>query len=245
MPTPLPSFIELMASLGLDAVQPTKSCMKPSSCSPCSTPARSPRLSPTRGHSARSKSITSARELTALRNRAARYAPYSPPHSTVNSRRGSISSVTSSSSQESETRAPLRVRRNAAGRLTVNVYDSTPDLSATAPISTYVRRKTPGASPTSPAFARREPSVSPVTLTIPKLPPLFISSHNLSSESSYPSSPEDSASTPEEETSKLAWCKRQHSGLRISTLQHCDRCHHQYNSRIPAQTRSKIAPLVS
>ena len=60
-------------------------------------------------------------------------------------------------------------------------YGSSSDLTADTPISTYVRRKTPGTSPTSPTFAPDsgyESSSSPTAMpfSIPSLPDLLANS---------------------------------------------------------------------
>ena len=80
-----------------------------------------------------------------------------------------------------------RSRKRQGKNMTVNVYGSNSDLSANTPISTYVRRKTPGASPTSPTFPREaldSPSASP--MSIPTLPSLFPRS---ASSESFPLTP--------------------------------------------------------
>ena len=65
----------------------------------------------------------------------------------------------------------LRPRRSS-NRLTINIHGSTSDLPAYTPISGYLRRKTPGASPTSPDFPRSTAYVStdialPILLSFP------------------------------------------------------------------------------
>jgi hypothetical protein len=64
-------------------------------------------------------------------------------------------------------------------------YGSSSDLTADTPISTYVRRKTPGTSPTSPTFAADsgyESSSSPTAMpfSIPSLPDLLANSSSIS-----------------------------------------------------------------
>ena len=84
--------------------------------------------------------------------------------------------------------------RRYRNKLTVNTYGSSSDLNADTPISTYVRRKTPGASPTSPTFSpdsgyeSSEPIAMP--FSIPSLPVLL--PHSASSES-FPNTPTDDA----------------------------------------------------
>lgn len=68
--TTLPSFVELMASLGLDPAQER---------SPSSSPSSSPRVpSVTPPSPSKSRSNPSLRDAAASRNRLARYSPYSP-----------------------------------------------------------------------------------------------------------------------------------------------------------------------
>ncbi|KAJ7179294.1 hypothetical protein C8R46DRAFT_1073281 [Mycena filopes] len=197
--TTLPSFVELMSSLGLDqSAAPAQE--HESSSSPRSSPSSSPRMpSVTPPSPTKSRSSPSLRDAGASRNRLARYSPYSPGFQ-LSSRRGSLSSVSSSSSdyERPTVRAystsphppsSPRTRKRHGNNLTVNVYGSSSDLSANTPISTYVRRKTPGASPTSPTFPREaqdSPSSSPMPFSIPTLPSLFPRS---ASSDSFPLTP--------------------------------------------------------
>ncbi|KAJ7047541.1 hypothetical protein C8F04DRAFT_11989 [Mycena alexandri] len=196
--TTLPSFVELMSSLGLDQTAPAPE--NSTSSSPRSSPSSSPRMpSVTPPSPTKSRSSPSLRDAGASRNRLARYSPYSPVFQS--SRRGSLSSVSSSSSdyERPTVRAystsphppsSPRSRKRHGNNLTVNVYGSSSDLSANTPISTYVRRKTPGASPTSPTFPREaqdySPSSSPMPFSIPTLPSLFPRS---ASSDSFPLTP--------------------------------------------------------
>ncbi|KAJ7638657.1 hypothetical protein FB45DRAFT_407915 [Roridomyces roridus] len=195
--TTLPSFVELMASLGLNQTVPEQSTLS----SPRSSPSSSPRMpSVTPPSPTKSRSTPSLRDAAATRNRLARYSPYSPVFQS-SSRRGSLSSVSSSSSdyERPTVRAystsphppssPRARKRHGNNNLTVNVYGSNSDLSANTPISTYVRRKTPGASPTSPTFSREaldSPSASPMPFSIPTLPSLLPRS---ASSESFPLTP--------------------------------------------------------
>ncbi|KAJ7499089.1 hypothetical protein FB451DRAFT_25322 [Mycena latifolia] len=195
--TTLPSFVELMSSLGLET---TTAPEHPTSASPRSSPSSSPRMpSVTPPSPTKSRSSPSLRDPGAPRNRLARYSPYSPVFQ-LSSRRGSLSSLSSSSSdyERPTVRAystsphppsSPRARKRHGNNLTVNVYGSNSDLSANTPISTYVRRKTPGASPTSPTFPREtqdSPSTSPMPFSIPTLPSLFPRS---ASSESFPLTP--------------------------------------------------------
>ncbi|KAJ7276238.1 hypothetical protein B0H12DRAFT_1227410 [Mycena haematopus] len=236
--TTLPSFVELMSSLGLDQTAPAPE--RSTSSSPRSSPSSSPRMpsvippSPTK-----SRSSPSLRDAGASRNRLARYSPYSPVFP-LSSRRGSLSSVSSNSSSEydrptaraysTSPRPPSspRARKRHGNNLTVNVYGSSGDLSATTPISTYVRRKTPGASPTSPIFprdAQESPSASPMPFSIPTLPSLFPRS---ASSESFPLTPNsDLDGTPSERSSPnypskplpdiIEYHRSYHTGVRISS----------------------------
>ncbi|KIK65448.1 hypothetical protein GYMLUDRAFT_354355 [Collybiopsis luxurians FD-317 M1] len=165
--TTLPSFVELMASLGIDAKateQPERQVV-PSSSSSSSSPSQSPKPLTIPAAPIRSKSSPSLRDQ-ASRSRTARYSPYSSTFISAR-RRGSVSSVSSSSSSDidglserSSSCSPTlrssspRMRKRAQSKLVVNVFGSSTDLSANTPISTYVRRKTPGTSPSSPSFPR-------------------------------------------------------------------------------------------
>lgn len=84
-----------------------------------------------------------------------------------------------------------RPRKPRDKRLAVNIYGSLSDLVADTPISTYVRRKTPGTSPTSPTFNRdsgyeSSSSTTPMPFSIPSLPVLL---PNSSSSESIPIPP--------------------------------------------------------
>jgi len=177
----------------------------------------------------RSKSIQSSREST--RPRAARYSPYSPVLS--RSRRGSLSSLSSCSLERD--RSPLRaissspraassprLSRRSTNKLSVNVYGSASDLAANTPISSYVRRKTPGTSPTSPTFSQESrDSPPPMPVTVPTLPTFWPNSAN---SDSFPFTPKDSESISFENdysfgdaTKPRSRRHRRHVGIRIST----------------------------
>ncbi|KAJ7667826.1 hypothetical protein DFH06DRAFT_230664 [Mycena polygramma] len=237
--TTLPSFVELMSSLGLDQTAPAPESASPS---PRSSPSSSPRMpSVTPPSPTKSRSSPSLRDAGASRNRLARYSPYSPVFQS--SRRGSLSSVSSSSSdyERPTVRAystsphppsSPRSRKRHGNNLTVNVYGSNTDLSANTPISTYVRRKTPGASPTSPTFPREgvdsltdSPSASPMPFSIPTLPSLFPRS---ASSDSFPLTPNSDIENPASERSSpnyaskplpdvIEYHRGYHTGVRISS----------------------------
>ncbi|KAH6915250.1 hypothetical protein BKA70DRAFT_571325 [Coprinopsis sp. MPI-PUGE-AT-0042] len=187
----LPSFVELMASLGLE--------QKPTAPDTITVSEPSPPASP----KLESEQLDSRQRANSLRDmsrqKSPRYSPYSSAFPT--GRRGSLSSVSSSSSgelspaQESfghRSRSP-RNRRHR-NQLCLNLYgDSSYDLQANMPISTYVRRKSPNASPTSPTFFRDsdpETNSIPQPLTIPVLPSALLPSS--ASSESFPLTPEDS-----------------------------------------------------
>ncbi|PPQ77327.1 hypothetical protein CVT25_010909 [Psilocybe cyanescens] len=191
-----------MASLGLEqATAPSATALAEKSPSP-----QPPSLpgSPRPGSSAapsRSSSSPSLREM-ATRHRLSRYSPYSPAVS-LTRRRGSLSSVSSSSDFESSplsatfyipSRPTLSRPRKYRNKLSANTYGSSSDLNADTPISTYVRRKTPGTSPTTPTFSRdsgyESSSPTPMPFSIPSLPVLL--QHSASSES-FPDTPSSDA----------------------------------------------------
>ncbi|KAF8914102.1 hypothetical protein CPB84DRAFT_1758410 [Gymnopilus junonius] len=202
----LPSFVELMASLGLEQSTTAPAREEPSSPKPPSSPS-SPRLGSSLA-SSRSSSSPSIREI-ASRHRVSRFSPYSPAVS-VSRRRGSWSSVSSSSDFESSPLsatfhipphpASSRLRRYR-NKLTINTYDSSSDINANTPISTYVRRKTPGTSPTSPTFNLSDSGYEsssptpPMPFSIPSLPVLL--PHSASSES-FPDTPASDSSMAED-----------------------------------------------
>lgn len=180
------------------------------------------------------------RDASTARHRVTRYSPYSSM--LLTRRRGSVSSLCSSPSDLD--RVPLRscstsphpplsprLSRRFHDKLPVHFYTSTSDLSANMPISSYVRRKTPCTSPSSPAFPLELQcdSHSCETFTIPTLPTLLPSSG--SSSDSFPNTPSDSELMPydPDRDSPTYSCKsldtsepgirrsRRHIGLRIST----------------------------
>ncbi|KAJ7699908.1 hypothetical protein B0H17DRAFT_1047620 [Mycena rosella] len=194
--TTLPSFVELMSSLGLNQTAPAP---EHSSSSPRSSPSSSPRMpSVTPPSPTKSRSSPSLRDTGASRNRLARYSPYSPVFE-LSSRRGSLSSVSSSSSdyERPTVRAystsphppsSPRTRKRHGNNLTVNVYGSNSDLSANTPF--YLP------SPTSPTFSREaldSPSASPMPFSIPTLPSLFPRS---ASSDSFPLTPNSDVEHP-------------------------------------------------
>ncbi|KAF5322179.1 hypothetical protein D9619_000849 [Psilocybe cf. subviscida] len=193
----LPSFIELMASLGLEQRSSgSPSIERSPSPQPRSTPSSSPRSVGSLSLPTRSSSSPALKELIG-RHRTSRYSPYYPGMCYTR-RRDSISSNSSASDFESSpisptfiTAASCRTRRYR-NKLSVNTYGSSSDLAADTPISTYVRRKTPGSSPTSPTFARdsgyESSSPDPMPFSIPSLPVLIPQS---SSSDSFPNTPTD------------------------------------------------------
>ncbi|KAF9469064.1 hypothetical protein BDZ94DRAFT_1245278 [Collybia nuda] len=208
--TTLPSFVELMASLGLEASTKILDQMPSTRSSPSSSPRPAIITAPLYS---RSKSTQSLRDASTTRQRVARYTPYSPVLSSA--RRGSLSSLSSTSSEID--RSPLRacstsprttssprLSRRSLNKLSVNIYGSVSDLAANTPISTYVRRKTPGASPTSPTFPHEgrnyTRSESPMPVAVPTLPALLPSSENLET---LPITPSDSESVPDEVDSRI------------------------------------------
>lgn len=118
----------------------------------------------------------------------------------------------------------LRARRSR-NQLTVNVYGSTSDLPAYTPISSYVRRKTPGGSPTSPTFLRHTTYES-VDITLPIVPSFPDSA---STDSSFPKTPQSDISATAISSDKALTMtevtevpsprvyRRWHTGIRIST----------------------------
>jgi len=187
----LPSFVELMATLGLQQGEPAPVVERSPSPAPPSPG------SPSTENSNRSSSSPSLRVIT-TQPRSSRFSPYS--HAVpFTRRRGSLSSVSSSDFESSPLSATFFIPRprRYRNKLTVNTYGSSSDLNADTPISTYVRRKTPGASPTSPTFSpdsgyeSSESIVMP--FSIPSLPLLFPNSSSSESFSNTNTHTDDDA----------------------------------------------------
>ncbi|THV03275.1 hypothetical protein K435DRAFT_291875 [Dendrothele bispora CBS 962.96] len=227
----LPSFVELMASLGIDPVKSVPDQSPPPPSSSLSSPSSSPKLLSVPGSGpTRSKSSPSLRDQASRRS-SARYSPYAS--STFERRRGSVSSMSSSSdiSDRASSASPHppspRIRKRG-NKLTVNVFGSSTDLSANTPISSYVRRKTPGASPTSPTFPRDIIEESPRPFVLPTLPPFLPQSSGSDSFPVTPNSDLDSSSgrispdvvKPLPDTAEAGILSRRSrvpTGIRIST----------------------------
>ncbi|EDR12510.1 uncharacterized protein LACBIDRAFT_323800 [Laccaria bicolor S238N-H82] len=188
----LPSFVELMAALGLEQSASALQSPRSTTASPCLESVHP--SSPTR-----SKSSPSLRD-SASRHRVTRYSPYSP--STLHLSYFDI--------------------------VLPPVYGSTSDLPADTPISTYVRRKTPGLSPSSPSFScSGSPITPPMPLTLPILPTLL---PNSASSDSFPVTPTSDCELPLPgpcspvgehkpltEGPRYIRHMRRHTGVRIST----------------------------
>lgn len=183
--TALPSFVELMASLGLDN--------KKSSPSPTQE-FSSPAIVVSSEHEPTQEHITS-------RIRVARYSPYGAPISHSHRRSASTLSSDGTDSELPNRTNPASPRHRPCalklGPESRHRHVSDPEFSANMPISTFVRRKTPTSSPVSPTFAHRtrrrsqSPTIIPVSL--PTVPPVF-GSHiqHRSDGSPVPSSPSES-----------------------------------------------------
>jgi len=180
--TALPSFVELMSSLGLDSTSDSQDnrtaphhSRSSSYSSTNSAISNSSQLgfSSTVLSTSKSDSPTpSTREWDSERRSSRqRYSPYTPPIS--HTRRGSIPAVISSEEDlrehpnrssnpspcpGSQSRSVGR-RSSALGlrsqRRPEKLNLAHPDFMANTPISTFVRRKTPQSSPISPSFPHR------------------------------------------------------------------------------------------
>lgn len=172
--TALPSFEDLMASLGLDNGPNSPISGRPRSAT--FTPQQPSTLHIPR-HGYHSKSISSLREIDttrsdqhlqvpseSVRNRS-RYTPYGisdDVRRTPLSTRAKHSTGSNSSGSGNERNGSLsptggNLKRRLLPRLEKVPDDLAammPDLPADAPISMYARRNTPQASPISPSFAR-------------------------------------------------------------------------------------------
>ncbi|TFY69926.1 hypothetical protein EVJ58_g159 [Rhodofomes roseus] len=195
MATTLPSFVELMATLGLENTPGLPALHKDAV----------PVQVGHRVHHSRSSSASSSSSLSSSfsntvsprrplihaerrRVRAPRFTPYAPCISHMRKRSAPI--FIKEEMEEAPVRplstspylsptVPRRASHNALrqsyGRPRKLVLSQS-DLTANTPISTFVRRKTPQASPTSPSFSHRirKRSCSPVQpVSIPTLPHVF------------------------------------------------------------------------
>ncbi|KAH7887917.1 hypothetical protein F5I97DRAFT_923860 [Phlebopus sp. FC_14] len=180
----LPSFIQLMASLGLDGdakpspPQLTTSRPRSDSCSSVSSTSTDRDCSPTSPSFNRSsESLSRDMEFDrrpALRLRSARYSPYVPTSNLQSSARQNSSISLAPSVEE-----PDSGRRSTSPRLSsspsrrrpssLHVIQNGRELHASTPISSYVRRKTPQNSPTAATFPQRIHVERPETIILPSL----------------------------------------------------------------------------
>ncbi|KIK90990.1 hypothetical protein PAXRUDRAFT_655398 [Paxillus rubicundulus Ve08.2h10] len=156
----LPSFIELMASLGLDGEpKPSPSCIsttrsRSASCSSVSSIASSNQGCTPTSPSFDASSESFSRDLDVDRRhgsgrlRTVRYSPY----------------ISASSTSPRLSSSPSRHRP-----LSLQFSKNTRELHASTPISSYVRRKTPQNSPTAATFSHRIHAERPETITLPSL----------------------------------------------------------------------------
>ncbi|KAF9649633.1 hypothetical protein BDM02DRAFT_3186126 [Thelephora ganbajun] len=186
--TALPSFVELMASLGLDNNK--KSSLPPTQ------ELSSPAIVVSSEHESTQDHISS-------RIRVARYSPYGAPISHSHRRSASTLSIDGTDSElPSRTNSASPRHRPCALKLgseSKHRHVNDPESSANMPISTFVRRRTPTSSPVSPTFAHRtrrrsqSPTINPVSL--PTLPPVFVPHVQHRGEvSSVPSSDDEDSS---------------------------------------------------
>lgn len=176
----VPSFIELMASLGLDSdsksssrllVSPTR--FRSGSCSSTSSGSSTKDQSPTSPTFNlpfdSSRHPDNDRHHCSNRLKAARYTPYistgtlAKQHSmgspVVSEEDQDKEPKSTSPSSSSPRRRPSPLRFSKGGR----------DEHASTPISSYLRRKTPQNSPTVPTFTNRDPVERPDAITLPSL----------------------------------------------------------------------------
>lgn len=171
-----PSFIELMASLGLNSdsksspalyITPTRS--RSGSCSSTysgsSVKDQSPN-SPTFNLSSDSfRDLDSDRRHSCNRLRAARYTPYFSTGTFT--KHHSLSSLVTSKDDQDEERKPASPSSSPRRRPSPLRFGR--DEPASTPISSYLRRKTPQNSPTVPTFTHRDSVERPETITLPSL----------------------------------------------------------------------------
>ncbi|KAI0637806.1 hypothetical protein C8Q77DRAFT_391215 [Trametes polyzona] len=202
MATTLPSFVELMATLGLsdpqDAPEPSQSGSRHSRSSSHSssishTSASSSIVTPASNIYSFSNTHSPAIVVSSHEGSPERDVPcdlrrsrattrYSPYGSISHSRKASMPVLNAERTYERPIRAlstsprlsPISTSfRGRRARRPDNLPLSDADLMAYTPISSYVRRKTPQNSPTSPTFARDRDTAVTHPLTIPALPTLL------------------------------------------------------------------------
>ncbi|OJA20900.1 hypothetical protein AZE42_00879 [Rhizopogon vesiculosus] len=178
----LPSFIELMASLGLDNVdakQATPNIIRTrdrsSSCSSCSSMGSS---ADDGSPSVFCANLSTTRDIDSDRRpsrlRAVRYSPYISTSSTA--RQSSTASLTrSQSDHEQGSRSPSPNSNPPPSplyntRCPLSLHLPKRERPSITPISSYVRRKTPQNSPTVLTFAQREYVERPEVIIPPSLP---------------------------------------------------------------------------
>ncbi|KAI0723384.1 hypothetical protein C8Q76DRAFT_794324 [Earliella scabrosa] len=201
--TTLPSFVELMASLGLggpdDAPEPTKLTVRHSRSSSHSSTASAFSASSSNVPSATSNIysvhhkhspsiVVSSHEGSPERDmpgdirRSRATTRYSPYGSISHFRKASMPILNAERTLERPARAlstsprlsPISASfRGRRSRRPDNLILSEADTMAFTPISSYVRRKTPQNSPTSPTFFRDRDSTVSHPLTIPAIPTLL------------------------------------------------------------------------
>ncbi|KAF9535094.1 hypothetical protein CPB83DRAFT_228703 [Crepidotus variabilis] len=218
----LPSFVELMATLGLsDRPSMPASHLDNSFAQHTQIMPESPRNDSLKSP-ARSSSSPALRDAAARHH--SRFSPYSSI-SQISKRRGSVSSVISSTDAEPSPRSPTftfpprsTTSRTRRYRHRITSSDSSCDLAADMPISTYVRRKTPGTSPVTPNFDSGYESASPahaqMPFSIPTLPVLLSTPANSSSAPASPIS--DSESDTKENQNYYRFVRQRRTGTRLS-----------------------------
>ncbi|KAI0771866.1 hypothetical protein BD413DRAFT_604019 [Trametes elegans] len=208
MSTTLPSFVELMASLGLGGPDDASESAKP----PASRHSRTSSHSSSISHLSASSSIVSPptsniysrdnthalphspaivvsshepspeRDLPCDIRRSRATTRYSPYGTISHSRKASMPVLNAERTYERPIRAlstsprlsPISTSfRGRRARQPKNLPLGDADLMAYTPISSYVRRKTPQNSPTSPTFARDRETATAHPLSIPALPTLL------------------------------------------------------------------------
>ncbi|KAI0356637.1 hypothetical protein OH77DRAFT_219692 [Trametes cingulata] len=226
MATTLPSFVELMATLGLGGPDDAPE----QSTQPASRHSRSSSHSSSISHLSASSSIvppptsniysfkhtpspaivvsshegSPERDMPCDIRRSRATTRYSPYGSISHSRKASMPVLNAERTYERPIRAlstsprlsPISTSfRGRRARRPDNLHLSDADLVAYTPISSYVRRKTPQNSPTSPTFARDRDAATSHPLTIPAIPTL-LSPASFTTQSSD-SEDEDMDATPD------------------------------------------------
>ncbi|KAM6495731.1 hypothetical protein JOM56_008437 [Amanita muscaria] len=210
--TALPSFVDLMSSLGLEQEPHPPLSLPKSPRSPPSTPPDSP-ISDRHPTSPRSR-----RDATQNKQGSRRFSPYSPAL-----RRGNLSSKSTPEPEQRDqkhrrqSKELLEPESDPSCGLTADSSDTSSDLNVDAPISIYVRKRRSGGCLTSLTYREWNSDTGILLPCIPVMPPLLLD--ELYTAFDGENSPADGASAELDgyQDGDLASNRpRQRTGLRLS-----------------------------